>query len=683
MYANNPNETNQEMLADFLEENLEWMAEVQTQLIHIESGESFDRNITVNLLFRQLHTLKGTAPFFGLIQVQSLSHALENILDKIRANELEFSEQVVSTLLLGINLLFDICEQCSEVDQEVCDSGQLESVLEQLGQLSVRKADTNVEIFEFIKVLEPLLNLAVIDGRMEVLNLAQYSALSECSEALFAITQDPVNHLLHLSKVMSDFELAAPKDFIEESGFSGINCALQNLLYPSGADSLNVISTKTFEEIKALDNNSQPLANEIADNVGETVDDCSDDVEINKATKHSSFLKVRRTEMDALIDLVAGLSCTVNQMLIDEADDPRIPIGTASGESISSSKKLSSSFMGLRKQLDVLLCAPLENLTKKVPGMVHTICSNLNKIGVVKKVKVVTECGDVSVSEGVYRLLEGPVIHIIRNAVDHGIEPVQKRLAVNKPEVGQIRVTAGQEGEQVRLVIQDDGAGICIDAVKQKAMANGLITEYDAQHMQDHSVIELLFTPGFSTAEQVTDISGRGVGLDVVKSDITEAGGSLEIQNEPNQGTTFIIKVAATEALFTDCITAQINGHSILIPLDTVKTICSVKGVSFNDSRSNLVWRGETVRCSSFPDLFLAEGLVESRASEWIIMTESHLGLLAILVDEVGCEFCVTNKQIVKDKQRYGIEGTVTLGEASYFLLNPCLLKSSLDVLFI
>lgn len=757
MSAHNTADFTPEMFEKFLEESLEWIAEAQYQLVHIQSGKDVDPEVTVNMLLHQLHMLKRTAPFFDLLQTKKLARSLEGLLEKIRKDGLEFSTEITAVLLSGLNILFETCENSCKEGKEVCDSEQLKSVLNELANIIAPVGEINSELFPLIKMLDPFVNEVITCGRRDILSLIQFSTLSNAASTLAALTFDPSTHLNHFAKSLSEFKSVLPADYTGPDGFEKLEKELSLLLHPKSEKTrgfrvtgryyfgdtcvspelsitYDVISapipkiTKgTFERVnEALIQLSQKLSGDalvvcqkMADLVfllvsGKeqynetlqvelnailqellphiTIDESfippdRDAKEIGGQTNNeenceavrktgdnktgSKILKIRRTKMDQLISMISDLGDTMNvEALGGQKGNNRSP-----GADDPQADSFDNASL-LRNQLALLLSTPLDDLTKKIPALVRSVCDSLAESGVKKKIKVSADCKNISVSEETYHLLEAPITHIIRNACDHGIESCEERVAAGKPEVGNITIMADSHNERVRLMIQDDGSGIDTDKVKIKAVSKGLITLAEASKLSDDAAVDLLFLPGFSTAEKVSDISGRGVGLDVVKSEVTKAGGKFFIKNMPGVGIVFIIKLPAFKNFYTDCRVIKSDNQSFLIPLKYVKSIVSVTDCYVNDKDRDLTWHNIHIPFTRLKDVFCTGRSIRQKNPESVVFIDYNEEERAIIVDQVGPKVSISNHATERRGQEIGTFGTVNIAKENYSLLDLSQLKA-------
>ncbi len=261
----------------------------------------------------------------------------------------------------------------------------------------------------------------------------------------------------------------------------------------------------------------------------------------NRIVKLASTLQTENkedTNLEELIEAIHGMSRTVSD--------------------------LQDAVMKLRMQ-------PVKKIFSKFPRVVRDLAKKLNK-----KVQLILEGEDTEIDRSILDKLEDPLIHLVRNSIDHGIESPEERIRAGKPEVGTVKLGAYQEGDRIIIYIEDDGKGIDPEKVKKKAIEKGLITPEQAENMSDKEAFELIFMPGFSTVEQVSDVSGRGVGMDVVASTIHSLRGNIEIESQAGKGTKIIMKLPLTVAIIRTLMVA-VNDRIFAIPLFSVVEIVRYK----------------------------------------------------------------------------------------------------------
>lgn len=293
-------------------------------------------------------------------------------------------------------------------------------------------------------------------------------------------------------------------------------------------------------------------------------------VESEAAVKHppavsDSAIRVDVTQLDKLMNLVGELVLARNQIVQYTSESPEPTLLNAAQRLNIITTELQESVMKTRMQ-------PIENVWAKFPRIVRDLAHELNK-----QVHLVMEGHETELDRTIIEAIKDPLTHIVRNAVDHGIELPEARRAADKPEQGTLILRSFHEGGQVNIEIMDDGRGIDIVKVKEKAIQRGVVTPEQASRMSNHEVFGLVFLPGFSTAEKVTNVSGRGVGMDVVKTNIEKIGGSVDLMSEPGQGTTLKIKIPLTLAIIPALIVTSV-GERFAIPQVNLLELVRLEG---------------------------------------------------------------------------------------------------------
>lgn len=274
------------------------------------------------------------------------------------------------------------------------------------------------------------------------------------------------------------------------------------------------------------------------------------------------------------------------------------------GEAVEYLERITTS---LHDAVTKVRMVPVERVFNRFPRMIRDLSKELNK-----DIELNMSGEETEVDRTVIDEIGDPLIHLLRNSIDHGIETPDKRLAKGKTEKGRVNLIAYPDGNTVVIEVSDDGAGINVDKVKEKAISRGLITLDQASEMDVNRAAELIFEPGFSTAEQISDISGRGVGLDVVKTKIEALGGNVEIETEKDKGSKFIIRLPLTLAII-QALLVIVGGEKYAIPLNNIKEITSIdtKGIRLVEKKEVVLYRGKTL-----PLVRLSEALECSEQKE-------------------------------------------------------------------
>ena len=452
----------QQLVNDLLLESFDGLDRFDRALLALENGQG--QPDTFNVIFRVIHTIKGTAGCIGLGKIESVAHVGENLLSLLRDGNLKLNPAMIAALLEYSDALKEML-RCLEMTGQQGDK-------------------------DYSKLLEKLKQLQTSEAAA-----AEKSSIGE---------------------VWGLFEEVEPET------------APAPPVVPAGrapAMVMEKIATATAETPA-----SRPVSS-ISD----------------------TAIRVDVGQLDKLMNLVGELVLARNQIIqfTGKAKEPTLLNATQRLNLITT--ELQESVMKTRMQ-------PIGNVWSKFPRIVRDVAHELGK-----RVKLVMEGQETELDRTIIEAIKDPLTHVIRNAIDHGIEPPAMRAAAGKPDEGMLILRAFHEGGQVNIEIMDDGQGINVARVKQKALEKSLLAPDQAAVISDRDVLNLVFLPGFSTAEKVTNVSGRGVGMDVVKTNIEKIGGSVDLFSETGQGTTLKIKIPLTLAIIPALIVTS-GGERFAIP---------------------------------------------------------------------------------------------------------------------
>jgi two-component system chemotaxis sensor kinase CheA len=478
-----------EILQGFIEESLEHLADIETDLLAIEkAGANIDENL-VNKVFRAAHSIKGGAGFMGLTVIQELSHAMENILGMIRSRKLVPNPEIVNVLLQG--------------------SDKLESMINNI------QSSNDQDITEHLIPLN-----AIAEGNALQ---APTPKPEPPSEPVIEAVPEPV-------------EEAAPEPVVQE------------VAKPEPVPTVTAAPVAPPQQ--AAPTPAAPPPPEPVETVP---------VQTSAATpaptqvKADTSLRVHVSLLDSLMTLAGELVLSRNQLLQTIGSND-LRNAEAVGQRIDLiTSELQEAIMLTRMQ-------PIGNVFSKFPRVVRDLSKQLNKT-----IELTIVGNEVELDKTIIESINDPLTHLIRNSVDHGVEMPADRKRIGKPEKGIIILKAYHEAGQVVIQISDDGKGLDGEALATSAINKGLITSEQAQVMSDKEKINLIFLPGFSMAKKVTDVSGRGVGMDVVKTNLDKLGGQVEIVSEVGKGTTISIKLPLTLAIIP-CQIITTAGERYAIP---------------------------------------------------------------------------------------------------------------------
>jgi two-component system chemotaxis sensor kinase CheA len=580
----------------FFQECEEQLAELETGLIAMENGTAEAE--TVNAVFRAVHSMKGGAGIFALDSLVRFAHVFETALDKVRSGTLAATPAVLGVFLRAADVLADLVRAAREngsVDESrtavmVAEFDQVNNAGETqvpIGQAAAAPAaigglfevepeeepaaweisfaphpELYAKANETALILRELRRLGEIEVRLDTSRLPELSELdpegayltwhirllSDCDEAA-------IRHVFEF--VEDDCVLLitppAPQGFIPGTVITGDNGFKFEFFPPAEPeeDEQLVELMPPSSATAALEVHAQVIAPK-----NQAVDILAAKAE--SAQTVSATIRVDLDRVDRMIDLVGELvinEAMLSQRVLEAGIARASGVAMALEELEHLTREIQDSVMAIRAQ-------PVRSVFQRMPRLVREVAAQTGK-----HVRLVTEGEGTEVDKTVIERIADPLTHMIRNAIDHGLESTEKRLEAGKPAEGTVKLIAMHRSGRIVLEVSDDGGGINRARVKQKAIENGVIAS-DAQ-LSDDEIDNLIFLPGFSTAAKVSDISGRGVGMDVVRQSVAALGGRISITSRPGLGSTFTLSLPLTLAVL-DGMVVSARGHTLIIPLSAI-----------------------------------------------------------------------------------------------------------------
>ena len=599
-----------ETLQMYIEESLEHLGDIESDLLTIEeAGENIDVDL-VNNVFRAAHSIKGGAGFMGLTTIKDLAHHLENVLGLIRTNEMIPDSHKISVLLKGfdeLESLLNNIEGSNDVDvsghvedlenltKESAPEEQQESIAEHVDiVLNDGRVFPNTSAFEIEKYKSEGKNIFLVEYDLihdiqkkdklptEILNSLQktgaiiesridYESVGTLSDTT-GFNRIPFQILFAsiIEYDMAETLFGIDNKYIHEiSDGMIVNTSVTDVdTEPAAMPS--VAKQTTAPEAVAVKQNAAPAPAVLkAKPVAAKAKKSAAKKAAVPATKPQTSLRVNVGLLDTLMNLAGELVLSRNQLLqgINSSNTKAAELSSQRIDMITS--ELQEAIMRTRMQ-------PIGNILNKFTRVVRDLSQQLGK-----SIDLVIEGKDVELDKTILESINDPLTHLVRNSVDHGIELPSEREQTGKETTGKIILKAYHEAGQVNIVISDDGKGLDPDKMAVAAVEKGLMTEQQVDEMTDKQKTELIMMPGFSTAKEVTDVSGRGVGMDVVTTNIELLGGIIELDSTPGKGTDIQIKLPLTLAIIPSQITSvgneryavpQVNLNELLrIPASQVK----------------------------------------------------------------------------------------------------------------
>lgn len=532
-----------EILQGFVEESLEHLSSIENDLLSIEeAGADIDEDL-VNKVFRAAHSIKGGAGFMGLIAIQELSHATENILGMIRSKELIPTQEIVNTLLIAAD--------------------QLQAMIEDINN------SNDVDITSHVTALN-----AIADGKDAEPSSAEVPIVTpDVLEVLATRTQEAANaeEALHQEEPISTppepVSTPVTEEVIPEVVPEPIVEAVQPI--PSAPEP---VVPPPVQPVPQVAQPQAPTPRPPAKDAGPAP----------APAKADTTLRVHVSLLDSLMTLAGELVLSRNQLLQTISSTDIKTVETVGQRIDLITSELQEAIMLTRMQ-------PIGNVFNKFPRVVRDLSAQLGKtidLNIIGK--------DVELDKTIIEAINDPLTHLVRNSVDHGIESATVRRSVGKHDTGSVTLKAYHEAGQVCIEISDDGKGLDGEALALSAVSKGLYTQEQIQLMSEKEKVNLIFTPGFSTAQEVTDVSGRGVGMDVVKTNLDQLGGNVDIISQVGVGTTISIKLPLTLAIIP-CQIINTCGERYAIPQVNLEELLRIPAAQVKD-RIERVGDAEVVR---------------------------------------------------------------------------------------
>lgn len=589
----------------FLDESKEHLQNLSDQIMELEQNpENMD---TINEIFRAAHSLKGMAGTMGYKRMQTLTHDMENVFSEVRNGTFKVKPGMIDVLFKSLDALEEYVNNIQQTTEEGTNDNQdiidaLNSILKNSGEVKIGdstaapaadvaasaapaadEANTKRERWKDIKITDTekmLVEKANSEG-LKVYGITVYveeaCVLKAARAFLVFKALEKLGEIIVSAPTAQDiedekFELTFSLIFISGSTKDEVKAAIKSVseIEEVFCEEYVIPVTepeKPAEEVKAAEKPAETVKAAPTPSAVSAPDSAASG---NKpAAKPVAKPVVNRTvrvdieKLDNLMNLVSELIIAKNSLISATATDGKGENGSVN-EQI---EYLESVTTNLHESVMKVRMVPIESVVAKFPRMIRDLSKKLDK-----KMELYMTGEDTELDRTVVDEIGDPLMHMLRNSADHGLEPNDVRVANGKPEVGSIFLDAYQDGNNVVIEVRDDGGGINVEAVKNKAIERGTITPEQAETMTEKEVIDLLFLPSFSTAKKVSDVSGRGVGLDVVKSKIESLSGEVEVKNRFGQGSSWIIRLPLTLAII-QALMVVIGDEKYAIALGSIQTI--------------------------------------------------------------------------------------------------------------
>ncbi|MGB7986860.1 MAG: chemotaxis protein CheA [Terracidiphilus sp.] len=668
----------------YIQESADHIASMETGLLQLRTAP--DDVELLNSIFRSAHSIKGGAGSFGMKNLAHITHSLENLLDRMRSLELRATDEVIATLLQSV----DILRKLLDADPNENPEAEMPADAVELDARIAALMPNETAVAEAVVASSPEENPPTPAPAEEAKEIALYKVEFHPDREMFASGTNPITLLrnlaamgtvscchLHTEELPPLADLDPEQCYLSWTVELASRCAIEELrevfefvehlaeIRIARADARAGDSTSAAK-IEELTAKVQPAFIErrqapVADRRQSTVADRRQSSARPTASGESTSIRVAIDKVDRLIDLVGELVIAhvmTAQMVEDfvPACLPKLREAVAAME--RNTRELHERVMGIRM-------LPVGTLFQKYTRTVYDIAQATGK-----QIRLELQGEETEIDKSMLELLGDPMTHLIRNAADHGIEPPAVRLAAGKPEEGVITLKAFHRSGRIVIEVGEDGAGIDPEKVRRKAIERGLVAS-DAQ-MSDEQIRMLIFEPGFSTKAEVSDLSGRGVGMDVVKRNVQQLNGTVSVESEIGQGTTVTIELPLTLAILEGLL-VRVGDRTLVLPLLSV-----VETVPLRDGQIvRLAEKGEVVviRNESVPLLRLSRflgltpetnvGTAEPNHDHRLaVIVEAGRRKVGLVVDELLGQQQVVVKSLEKNLRRIdGLMGATILGD--------------------
>jgi two-component system, chemotaxis family, sensor kinase CheA len=647
---------------DFLAEAEEIIDQLSLDLVGLsdstETGE-FNPEL-INSIFRGAHSLKGLAGMFGFTDIAELAHNLENLLDSLRLGKVALSQSALSVLFDAMDLLGSLVRNAGS---DSIDADTISQTVARINSCITAKSPE--------ESASPLMRLGLPD---RVLN-----ALTEYEEHRLLENVKKGRGIYSVSASFSlatfDQDLAELTDLLKSCGEvistlpsagSGVELSIDfEILYGSDKGAAEIAAMVDRENVSVTLLGAAATAGEAPApfTEAETGPELAGESTLT-AKSFSRTVRVDIGKLDELMNIVGELVLS-HSMIADLATRMRSDGFSGHATELGKSAKiLERKLSELQKGVMDIRMIPVGQLYEKMSRIVRKLSRDLGK-----KVELKLYGADTELDKLIIEDISDPLMHIIRNAIDHGIESPEERSRAGKDEKGTIRISSYQKGNHVVIEVEDDGRGIDLAKVKRKALEKGLIKSLEA--ISDRDALDLIFLPGFSTSETISNISGRGVGMDVVKNNIAAVSGMVDFENRPGCGSRVIITLPITLAIIKALIITSV-GRTYAIPITSVLETMMIdnRDILTVERKEVIQLREATLPLLRLGKFFEIEGTSEQQGNSYVVVVGVAEKRLGIVVDDLLGQQDIVIKSMGETFKGYkGLSGAADLGDQRTILV--------------
>ncbi|MBP2629382.1 MAG: chemotaxis protein CheA [Firmicutes bacterium] len=642
-------DTNQYM-GMFLEESREHLQTLNSCLLELEHNPE-DPSV-LNEIFRSAHTIKGMSATMGYTEIAELTHEMENVLDLLRKNQLKVNEDIVDTIFKCVDTLEQMVESIASETEHGVDVSTLvkklvsiakgESAPVSNAKPEVEKATNNIGVIQKNSV-------ELNDTDIAVLNKAKTSGLQPfeikitLSETCLLKSARAYIIMNALDEIGEVIKTVPPSEDLEQENFdqsfeiifitSNEKAKVQETLLSVSevanveVNSLDIGVTEEAVEKKQEVTTAAPvtLPTEAKIAPAKAVPSKVQGPGMDKKVKGGQSVRVDIEKLDSLLNLVGEL--VINKTRLEQ-----IGITHRLTELVETIEQMDRVTTDLQSVVMKVRMVPVGQVFNRFPRMVRDLSRELNK-----EINLTIEGEETELDRTVIDEIGDPLVHLIRNSLDHGVEHPDERIAKGKEATGEVRLIARHEGNNVIIMVEDDGKGINPNVIKGKAVEKGLISQEDADKMDDNEAVRLVFLPGFSTADVITDVSGRGVGMDVVRSKIESLGGLIDVETKIDQGSKFKIRLPLTLAII-QALLVKVHAEIYAIPLGNIDSTINITldDIKTIQNKEVILLRGQIIPIIRLADVLNVPETNDTEGNELFVVVV-HMGeqKAGIIVDNL------------------------------------------------
>ncbi|ARA28904.1 chemotaxis protein CheA [Enterobacter hormaechei subsp. xiangfangensis] len=638
----------------FFDEADELLADMEQHLLDLvpEAPDSEQ----LNAIFRAAHSIKGGAGTFGFTILQETTHLMENLLDEARRGEMQLNTDIINLFLETKDIMQEQLDAYKSSAEP--DAASFEYICNALRQLALEaKGEASAPAV-------PAAKLSVVDAVAEPDTAPDAPAgklrvvLSRLKENEVNLLEEELGNLATLSNVVKGKDsLAATLD-----GGIGQDDIVAVLCFVIEADQIAFETEAAAVEAPAPAENTPAVvaaAPALKAVPKETAAPARGEKPATRSSESTS-IRVAVEKVDQLINLVGEL--VITQSMLAQRSNELDPV--THGDLITSMGQLQRNARDLQESVMSIRMMPMEYVFSRFPRLVRDLAGKLNK-----QIELTLMGSSTELDKSLIERIIDPLTHLVRNSLDHGIELPENRVAAGKSPVGNLILSAEHQGGNICIEVTDDGAGLNRERILAKAISQGMAVN---ENMTDEEVGMLIFAPGFSTAEQVTDVSGRGVGMDVVKRNIQEMGGHVEIQSKQGAGTTIRILLPLTLAIL-DGMSVKVADEVFILPLNAVMESLQPREEDLHPLAGGervLEVRGEYLPLVELWKVFEVDGAKTEATQGIVVILQSAGRRYALLVDQLIGQHQVVVKNLESNYRKVpGISAATILGDGSVALI--------------